>query len=464
MASYDTIIIGTGLSALSAARTLSPHGGSIALLEARDRIGGRAHTHPEGAPVDLGCSMIHGVREGNPAKKLVEALKMDVHIAEGAKGLVIGDNGPLSEDEATSLFASSSQTAFKPSPSTPSNASIAALLLPTIQHDPRLVALARTAEIGAGITLEETSAKYAGFERGFAGTDGWPEGGYGEVVKNLVADLKATGGEVHLEEEVVALEDLGAEKGVKVTTRRGTTLIAKAVISTIPLAVLQQRPPTFSPALSAPFLGAIGRTRVGVLEKVVLGYPSAWWPSPSDNGSFLLLPLSAADTTAPPRSLPDLFARTVIPVASFQRLASPPHPTLLAYLGADAGKFISAFPAEEVAAALHDYIVSRLAPASATPVPEPMRQVVTSWLKDPFSLGATSTPVPLAPSSSSGEASTPLDFILLARPEWDGRLGFAGEHTDLDNHGSVAGAVISGVREGERVRGLLERAAETEGK
>jgi monoamine oxidase len=67
---YDTLILGAGLAALTAARSLTHH--RIAILEARDRVGGRAYTSTDTPrPVDLGCSMIHGFREGNPAAKLI---------------------------------------------------------------------------------------------------------------------------------------------------------------------------------------------------------------------------------------------------------------------------------------------------------------------------------------------------------------------------------------------------------
>ncbi|GAA6012568.1 hypothetical protein JCM10207_009043 [Rhodosporidiobolus poonsookiae] len=454
-AMYDALVIGSGMSALTAARSLS--GYRVALLEARDRVGGRTHTaSATPQPVDLGASMIHGYLEGNPAAKLItRELGMDVHVPEAAKGLVYGSNGPLSETDAGALFATSTQNAFSPPASAPTDASIASLLFPKLD-DPRLVALARTAEIGAGVTLEEQSAKYAGFEEGFKGTDGWPVGGYGgEVVRNLVADFRADGGEVHLKAEVTAVEDLGAGEGVKVQTRDGKEFTAKVVISTIPHAVLQAAPLQFSPPLSPLFTSAIERMQTGALEKVVLTYPSAWWPSPSETGSFLLLPLSSPSSTAP-SSLRDLFAQTVIPVTSFQRLAATPHPTLLAYLGPVAARAIAGRPAEEVASAFHAYLVERLAPTSD--VPAPTTQLVTSWLTDPFSRGATSTPVVLS-RDAHGELNSPLDFHIVSRPAWDGRLGWAGEHTSVDNHGSVAGAVISGRREGERVREMLERLA-----
>lgn len=80
---------------------------------------------------------------------------------------------------------------------------------------------------------------------------------------------------------------------------------------------------------------------------------------------------------------------------------------------------------------------------------------MTSWSADPFCKGATTTPVTI------GDGRSPLDFVELGKPEkvggWAARLGFAGEHTDVDHRGSVAGATISGEREGKRVAGLLGR-------
>ncbi|GAA5990657.1 hypothetical protein JCM10908_003174 [Rhodotorula pacifica] len=471
MAKYDAIIIGCGMSGLAAARQLSPF--KVAVLEARNRLGGRILTADSSyglkEPVDLGGSMVHGYREGNPVASLItRELGMEVHVPEGAKGLAYGADGPLAEADATSLFATSAQNSFAPQPGTSPSTSIADHLLPKLSHDPRLVALARTAEIGAGVSLEEQSAKYGGFEQGFKGTDGFPVGGYGEVVANLASDVKASGGEIHLGAVVSAIEDVEAEGYVKVTAENGQVYTARAVVSTIPHAVLQAKPPKFSPPLPASFTSALERMRTGSLEKIVLSYPAAWWPSPDQNGSFLLLPLEPTKgDNSGAESLEALFASTVIPVTSFQRIGLNPHPTLLAYIGASAAKVLARYSAEQVADAFHAYLVRRLAPSSASSaaaageIPSPSTKLVTNWLLDPFSLGATSSPITIT-SSSDGEPSTPLDYILVSRPTWNGRLGFAGEHTDLDNHGSVAGAFISGKREGLRVKELLERLAAQE--
>jgi len=484
MAVYDALIIGTGMAGLAAARELSRCHLRVVLLDARTRTGGRISTaRVQSQPVDLGGSMVHGFHEGNPVANLITRdLDLDVHIPKGAKGLVVGPHGPLAEADATSLLATSSQNAFSPAAGTSPDASVASLLLPTLEHDPRLVTLARTAEIGAGTRLEDQAAVFAGFEQGFKGTDAFPLGGYGEVIDNLVADVKAAGGQVHLGAEVTSVDDLGEGKGVRVSTRKGDSYSARAVISTIPHAVLQQTPPTFSPPLSSTFLSAVERMRTGALEKVVLSYPSAWWPSPSDTGSFLLLPLSGEPASSA-QTLAEVFERTVIPVASFQRIGATPHPTLLAYVGAAAAHAIARYPADQVAAAFHEYLVRRLSISSSSPSsststdatsaaaapphaaapPAPTTTLVTTWLHDPFSLGATSAPTPLA-SSSDGTRASPLDFHIVSRPTWGGRLGWAGEHTDVDQHGSVAGAFISGRREGRRVCEALEAwAAREEG-
>ncbi|GAA6010937.1 hypothetical protein JCM11491_004609 [Sporobolomyces phaffii] len=468
---HDVIIIGAGLSALQAARTLLSRAQvDVVLLEARNRIGGRAltdysHSH-SGVAVDLGCSMIHGYYEGNPARDLVSDLGIDVHIpsSDDPNGLVLARDGPLTRADATSLFAASTQMAFRPEPKTHKTQSVAAALFPTlVAKDERLVAIARTAEVGAGIPLELTSAKWTGFEQGVHGTDAFPDGGYSRVVDRLAEEVQANGGRIRLDTPVVAVEDLGPDGGgIRVTTRDGETRTARRVLSTIPLSVLQKSPPRFTPSLSPAFLAAARRTVVGNLEKVVLTYPHAWWPNPTAHGSYLLLPV-ATDPAPAPDSLERLFEQTTIPVVNFCRIAKSPHPTLLAYLGATAAVHLAKYSPEEISTALDAYLVRRLVPGTTTTttrtrtVPEPVHTAVTTWHSDPYSQGATSSPTTVASTDDDeDEEATPLDFITLSRPEWDARLLFAGEHTDLDNHGSVAGALISGKREADRIRCLLE--------
>lgn len=52
------------------------HTYDLSCLQAQSRLGGRCYTSKDSfpAPVDLGCSWIHGYAEGTPVRDLVEEL------------------------------------------------------------------------------------------------------------------------------------------------------------------------------------------------------------------------------------------------------------------------------------------------------------------------------------------------------------------------------------------------------
>ena len=63
MSDYDVVIIGAGAAGLAAASALARQGYRIALVEARNRLGGRVYTiRPPGAllPIELGADFVHG--------------------------------------------------------------------------------------------------------------------------------------------------------------------------------------------------------------------------------------------------------------------------------------------------------------------------------------------------------------------------------------------------------------------
>lgn len=57
----DVVVIGAGSAGLAAARTLMDHGVPTLVVEAWDRIGGRAWTETDtfGVPYDRGCHWLH---------------------------------------------------------------------------------------------------------------------------------------------------------------------------------------------------------------------------------------------------------------------------------------------------------------------------------------------------------------------------------------------------------------------
>lgn len=70
---YDVVVIGAGAAGISAGRRLAKAGVRFVLLEARDRIGGRAHTiTANNLPLDMGCEWLHSA-EHNVMTSIAEA-------------------------------------------------------------------------------------------------------------------------------------------------------------------------------------------------------------------------------------------------------------------------------------------------------------------------------------------------------------------------------------------------------
>lgn len=211
----------------------------------------------------------------------------------------------------------------------------------------------------------------------------------------------------------------------------GQVIEADYVVSSIPLGVLKQRNVIFEPALPDWKEGVISRIGYGVLNKIVLVYPEAFWDQSRDIFGTLR-------NTANRFSLDQC---DYIPQRGrFFQWFNVSHttglPTLLALMAGEAAFSTESTPNDVLIAEATRVLKTVFGAA----VPPPVEALVTRWASDEFSRGSY---------SFSGPNFKPNDYDDMARPI--GNLFFAGEHTCGTHPATVHGAYISGLRAASEV-------------
>ena len=440
MKDLDTIVIGAGAAGLAAARALSDAGRTVAILEARPRIGGRVltvHDREWPLPVELGAEFLHGEAAATRAIAARAALAVvelpDEHVwAEGGRLRPMGDVwvrlarifGRIDTRRADRSFAALLSRRRIPAPT-----------LAMARHFVEGYYAAHMDRISAhslasgGKEMEESQRQYR-LADGYSGIVEWlREGLEPERAKIrtgcVVEEVRWQHGTV----EVVYRPAASA---------RTSALQARRAVITLPLGVLKARQGEpgavrFEP-MPAVLRAALDRLEVSQVCKLVLRFREPFWDEP---GFFR----RRAPRGVGVKPTPIDFLHTASGAFPTWWLARPwQAPLLTAWAGGPRADALADLDEGAlVDRALHG--LARMLDVKRSRLDGALESWRThDWRRDPFSRGAY---------SYVGVRGLPAQRAL-GRPV-EATLFFAGETTEPDEMGTVAGALASGRRAAQRI-------------
>jgi monoamine oxidase len=427
----DVVVIGAGVAGLGAAAALRAAGRSHLVLEASDRIGGRAHTtHPDwlaGAPFDHGAVWFHAA-ERNPLVEIARAHGEMLRNTAGLRTECTITDGRRATDEELADYAAA----------WPRFHAVASMLLEE-REDARFAEVARhmrddpwalSVEAWEGPVIAAADADALSLRdwqrNALTGTDLVIDSGMGD----FVARRLHPGASLRLTTPVRAVSWQEPGGTVVVETAAGTVR-ARACIVTVSTAVLAAGVIAFHPALPTPTQDAIAALPMGAALKVIL---QATGPDRFD------LPTHC--------SLDHRATRSGEPYMAFQCWQFG-RATVQGWIGGSTARALE----QEGDAACVDFAKSRLRAMLGGRVDAAFvggASLVTRWSRDPLVGGAYAYAVP-GRAAARAELATPLA---------DGRLAFAGEACHADGlAGTVGGAWITGQNAAHAVLLAQPRAA-----
>ncbi|MEN9645919.1 MAG: Flavin-dependent L-tryptophan oxidase RebO precursor [Actinomycetota bacterium] len=267
-------VIGAGFAGLGAARTATDLGADVVVLEARDRIGGRAHTVDLGSGVhaDAGAAWL---QQGptNSLARLAEQWGLRTVPTDFHHPLAAASDGPVGDVPAAHAALAAHLA------TTPADATVADVLpaylagLPPHERRAAQFAVDLELELENPAPAHLLGARTALDEPGVGVGDRWLPDGYAAIQRRL-----ADGIDIRLGTPVCGI-DWHAD-GVDIRTADGDVLRVDRCICTIPVWLVPEL--DLEPGLPDGHLAALRRLVPGVVEKVVLRFDERWWPvSPS---------------------------------------------------------------------------------------------------------------------------------------------------------------------------------------
>ena len=437
------IIIGAGVSGLSAAKRLKEAGVPIMLLEGRDRLGGRAHT------VDIAGNQASWVELGpfwiedhltNPAYHLLKDIGVQVHQHD------IGPSTVRIYDQRSARWLGWASTLWafiklgwsfsrfgKLRPNTATFNNLGERIDVVLGKRPKrehLYLFKIFSESLSGGSTDDTHQNQLSDDLWeFTNHDEKSQvliaGGFRLLVELLRDSLSDD--EVVLNQSVSRISiqpDTPAQAPVQLETADGNSFEGSHVIVTVPLGVLKAGTITFDPQLPARKQDVIERIGFGSVEKVVMTFKNSFWRrNPKKQDHFFSIP----DPIASHGSFFD------VSMSSGAGPGSPTSPCLASVFGPPKAAWVAENPEAAVEEVLSE--LQMMFPDTYEP---PVSTAASNWTTSPFSGGCY-------PYTSVD--TQPGDFIKFAEPTHDGRVLFAGDTCAVGvGLGYVEGAMAAGER------------------
>ena len=409
---YDVVVVGAGAAGIAATRRLVDAGISVVLVEARDRVGGRAWTvaTPDGFPIDLGCGWLHSADE-NPWRKIAEARGFAIDRTPPPWARPTVPKGEPSEQQrqfGEVIWKFRGQ--LDDFPEEGPDRSAGSFLTPGDKWNPLLEAVS-TFYSGAELELISTRdlARY-----GDTGVNWRVVDGYGTLITAYAAGLPVALGTV-----VTRIDHSGTR--IRIDTNRGA-FTARAAVVTLPTNVIAANEALFAPLLPEKIDAARGLP-LGLAAK-------------------LYLALDGADEFHVESRV---FGSALTSATAGYHFRPFGHPVIEAYFGGSFAAELEDGPDDSFFAHARSEL-GAIFGSDFTRRIHPLAQ--HRWGRDPFALGAYSYAVP-------GHAD---DRAALAAPV-DGRIFFAGEATSRDHYSTAHGAYLTGITAADAALAVLTRQA-----
>lgn len=404
MTDYDIAVIGAGAAGLAAGLALQKAGRSFIVIEARNRIGGRAYTDTAtlGLPFDCGAHWLHAAAQ-NPFTKIADKLGFAYNSRISWADVVrFGNSGPLPENvQAKAVdYIMRVLAAIGAAGDAGLDVPFSDCLEPGNRWNPLLRHI--IGQITSHDPEDCSTLDYARYVED--GGDFPVEAGYGTLVARNAAGLDVT-----LSTPVTRIDWSG--RRVKLETAKGT-LTARTIILAVPINVLIAGGIRFTPALPEKLVSAFHDCPMGVSEK------------------FAIL------LDRPIEGLGHVYG-DVIDLSEAARRPFNMHvnpfgrPLLVSHMGGSNGRELERAGEEAVKELATEAMVQAFGGAIGKRV---VKTLLTHWASDPYALGGYSHAKP-------GRAAARLQF---ADPVGD-RIVLAGEHCSIPYYSTVHGAHLSGI-------------------